>query len=99
MKYKSYEEISREFKKTKPPIFNEEVEKGEEVEAWLSRMMKYFHIYNYSDKLKARMAIYNLTEKADIWWKDIKIVKNIKEKYLTLRVFKKYFKMKFLSAQ
>ena len=45
------------------------------------------------------MAIYNLTGKADIQWKDIKRVKNIKEKYLTSRVFKNYFKMMFLSEQ
>ena len=35
-KYKTYEETFGEFKKTKPPMFNGEVEKGEEVEAWLS---------------------------------------------------------------
>ena len=58
-------------------------------------MKKYFQIYNYSDRLKSKMAIYNLTGKADIWWQDIKRVKNLKEKYLTWRVFKKYFKMKF----
>ena len=34
-KYKPYEEISGEFKKIKPPMFNGEVEKGEEVKAWL----------------------------------------------------------------
>ena len=34
-KYKPYEEISGEFKKIKPPMFNGEVEKGEEAEAWL----------------------------------------------------------------
>ena len=45
------------------------------------------------------MAIYNLTEKADIWWQDIKMVKNIKENYLTQRVFIKYFKRIFLSEQ
>ena len=45
------------------------------------------------------MAIYNLTGKADIWWQDIKGVKNLKEKYLSWRVFKKYFKRKFLSEQ
>ena len=39
-------------------MFNGEVEKGEEVEAWLSGMNKYFQIY-YSDMMKARMAIYN----------------------------------------
>ena len=80
-------------------MFNREVEKGEEAKALLSGMKKYFQIYNYSDRLKSRMDIYNLTRKASIWWKDIKRVKNIKEKYLTQRVFKKYFIMKFLSEQ
>ena len=41
-------------------MFNGEVENGEEAEAWLSGMRKYFQIYNYSDKLKAQMDIYNL---------------------------------------
>ena len=45
------------------------------------------------------MVIYNLTGKNDIWWQDIKIIKNLKEKYLISRVFKKYFKRKFLSEQ
>ena len=78
-------------------MFNREVEKGEEAKSWLSGMKKYFQIYNYSDRLKDQKAIYNLTKKADIWWQDIEIVKNIKEKCLTWRVFKKYFKMKFFS--
>ena len=34
-------------------MFNKEVEKGEEAKAWLSGMKKYFHIYNYFDRLKA----------------------------------------------
>ena len=59
-KYRPYEEISGEFKKIKPPTFNGETEKGEEAESWLSRMRKYFQIYNYSNQLKERMAIYNL---------------------------------------
>ena len=78
-------------------MFNGEVQKGEDAEALLSRMKKYFHIYNYSDKLKARMDIYNLTRKDNIWWQDIKRVKNMKEKYLTCRVFKKYLKRMFMS--
>ena len=45
------------------------------------------------------MAIYNLTKKDDIQWQDTKMVKNIKENYLTWRVFKKYFKRKFLFEQ
>ena len=71
-KYKPYEEISGEFKKIKPPTFNGETEKGEEVEALLSGMKKYFQIYNYANQLKERMTIYNLTRKADIWWQDLK---------------------------
>ena len=35
-KYKPYEEICGEFNKIKPPMFNGEVEKGEEAKAWLS---------------------------------------------------------------
>ena len=61
-------------------MFNGEAKKGEDAEAWLSGMKKYFQIYNYSDRLKAKMAIYNLTGKANIWWQYIKRFKNMKEK-------------------
>ena len=87
-KYKPYEEISWEFKKIKPPMFNGEIEKGKESKSWLLGMKTYFHICNYSDRLKAIMVIYNLTGKVDIWWKDIKRVKNNKEKYLTSKFLK-----------
>ena len=42
-------------------------------------MKKYFQIYNYSNQLNARMDIYNLSGKAEIWWQDFKRVKGIKE--------------------
>ena len=45
------------------------------------------------------MAIYNLTGKADIWWKDLKRVKGIRKKNINWSTFKKYFKNKFLSKQ
>ena len=67
-KYRPYEEISREFKKIKPPMFDGEIQKGEEEEAWLSRMKNYFQIYNYSNELKEKMVIYNLTRNEDILW-------------------------------
>jgi hypothetical protein len=47
-------------------MFNGEIETGEEVEAWLSGMKKYFQIYKYSSELKAKMEIYNLIGKDDI---------------------------------
>ena len=37
-KYIPYEEISQDFKKIKTPMFNGEIEKGEEAEAWLFGM-------------------------------------------------------------
>ena len=76
-------------------MFSGEVEKGEEAEAWLFGMKKYFQIYNYSDELKAKMAIYNLTRKEDIWWKDIKKVKGKKERHVTWKTFKNLFKGKY----
>jgi hypothetical protein len=42
-----------EFKKTKPPSFNGEIEKGEEAEAWLLGLKKYFRVHNYFENLKA----------------------------------------------
>ena len=98
-KYRPYEEISREFKKIKPPTFNGETKKRKEAKSWLSRMRKYFQIYNYSNQLKERMAIYNLSGNADIWWQDLKRVKGIKEKEVNWSTFKRYFKKKFMSKQ
>ena len=95
-KYKPYEKIFGEFKKIKPPTFNGETEKGEEAESWLPGMKKYFQIYNYSNQLKARMAIYNLSGTDDIWWQYLKRVKGIREKNVNWSTFKKCFKKKFL---
>ena len=80
-------------------MFNGEVEKGGEAEAFLPGTKKYFQIYNYSDRLKYQMDIYYLTGKDNIWWQDIKRVKTLKQKYVTWRNFKKYLKRKFLSKQ
>ena len=77
-------------------MFNGEIGKVEEAKVWLSIMKQYFQIYNYSDELKAKMAIYNLTGKADIWWQHIKRVKGIKERYVTWKTFKrKYLSEKY----
>ena len=56
-----------EFKKVRSPIFNGKIKDGQEVEAWLLRMRKYFQVPNYSGNLKARVAIINLTRRASIW--------------------------------
>jgi hypothetical protein len=55
-----------EFKKYKPSTFDGEIKKGEEVEVWLLGLKKYFKVYDYSENLKVRIAIFNLNRKASI---------------------------------
>jgi hypothetical protein len=42
-----------EFGKAKPPSFNGEIKKGEEVEAWLLGLKKYFRVHDFLENLKA----------------------------------------------
>ena len=79
-KRKQVDHLEGEFKKIKRATFDGESIIGEEVEAWLLDIKKYFQVYNYSSNMKVRMAIYNLKGKANIWWKDLKLAKGLKEK-------------------
>jgi hypothetical protein len=45
----------KEFKKSKPPSFNGDIEKGKEAEACLLGLKKYFRVHDYSKNLKARI--------------------------------------------
>jgi hypothetical protein len=76
-----------EFKKAKPPTFDGEIKRGEEAEVWLLGLKKYFRIHDYSENLKARIAILNLNGKASIWWEDFGNVKGIHEKDLSSKQF------------
>lgn len=75
----------REFKNIIPSLFEGEFE--EEAEAWLIDMSKYFRIYDYIDKLKAWMVVYQLRVKATIWWEEIKTVRKIDEEEVTWKEF------------
>jgi hypothetical protein len=88
-----------EFKKAKPPSFDGEIKKGEEVEAWLLGLKKYFRVHDYSENLKARIAIFNLNGKASIWWEDLRNVKGVHEKDLSWKQFEKYFRKQYLSEK
>lgn len=80
------------FKNDKPPTFDEEVIKSEELDAWLLGLKSNFNVHNYSMNMKARVAIYNLRGKFDIQWEDLKNVKGICENKLTWSKLIKYFK-------
>ena len=57
-----------EFKKENPPTFDGEVKNGQEVEAWLLGMRKYFQVQDYSGNMKERVTIFNLNGRASIGW-------------------------------
>ena len=66
-----------EFKKERPPTFNGEIKNGQEAEAWLLGMRKYFQVQDYSGNMKARVAIFNFTRRESIWWDHFKKLKKI----------------------
>ena len=53
---------------------------GQEDEAWLLGMRKYFQVQDYSGNMKARVVIFNLTGRAPIWWEHFRQVKKINER-------------------
>ena len=46
--------------------------------------------------MKERVAIFNLNGRASIWWEHLRKVKNINERKIVWKQFKKYFKQKYL---
>ena len=86
-----------EFKKAKPPTFDGEVKTGQEAEACILGMKKYFQVQDYSGNMKAGVSIFNLTGRASIWWEHFKKVKKINERKTVWKQFEKYFKQKYLS--
>jgi hypothetical protein len=74
----SQSSLTEEYKKAKPPTFDGEIKKGEEVEAWLLGLKKYFWVHNYSDNTKERISIFNLNGGDSIWWEDLKEIKGLK---------------------
>ena len=84
-------------KRQKPPTFDGEVKIGQEVEAWLLGIKKYFQVQYYLGNMKARFAIFNLNGRESIWWEHFKQVKRISERKLKWKQFKKYFRKKYLS--
>lgn len=60
------DELQGELRKIKPPTFKGDSKKGEDAEAWLLGMRKYFRICNYSSQMESSIAIHKLQGKASI---------------------------------
>jgi hypothetical protein len=73
--------------------------KDEDAETWLLGMRKYFQLHNFSVWVERRIYIYQLKGKASMWWDHFVQVHHIDEKKVTLREFKRYFQMKYLTKR
>jgi hypothetical protein len=62
------DELKGEMNNIKPPTFDGEHKKEEDVETWLLGMRKYFQLQNYSSHAEGRIVMYQLKEKASMWW-------------------------------
>ena len=62
-------------------------------------MKNLFELYNYTDNMKARGAIFSLKGKIDIWWEYVKWVRDIRTKDLSWHEFKGIFRKKYLSER
>ena len=58
---------------------------------------KIFQVYEYNGNLKAILAIYQLREKATLWWEEVKNVCIIENQDVTWGSFQQYFKDKCLT--
>jgi murein L,D-transpeptidase YafK len=77
--------LQGELRKINRSTFNGEHRKGEEVEAWLLEMKKYFQLHDYPSRVEARIATYHLQGKESMWWNQLKKSKNLDEKRISWR--------------
>jgi hypothetical protein len=89
--------LQGELRKLKPPSFDGEREREDDVEAWLLGIRKYFQLHNYSSNLEARISTYHLHGKVVMWWDQLKQVEHINESRITWKQFKRYFQKEYLS--
>jgi hypothetical protein len=93
------DELKGEMNKIKPPTFDGEHQKDEDVETWLLGMRKYFQLHNYSSHAEGRITIYQMKGKASMWWDQLVQVQHIREKNVTWKEFKRHFEKKYLTKR
>jgi hypothetical protein len=93
------DELKGEMNKIKPPTFDGEHKKEEDAETWLLGMRKCFQLHNYSSHLEGRIVMYQLKGKESMWWDHLVQVQHVREKDITWKEFKRYFKRKYLTKR
>jgi hypothetical protein len=79
------DELQEDFKKIKPPNFNGDNKKYEDLYPCLLGMRNYFQFHNYSSQGEGRIAIYQLKGKTSMWWDQFVQENHIDEKRITWR--------------
>jgi hypothetical protein len=62
------DELGGEMNKIKPPMFDGDHKKDEDVETPLLGMRNYFQLHNYYSPTEGIIAIYQLKGNASVWW-------------------------------
>jgi len=86
-------------KKGKPPTFDRELKKLENVKAWLDEMKKLFELHNYIENMKTSIVIFSLKGKEYIWWEYLNCVRDIRKEDMVWHEFKGLFMKKYLSKR
>jgi hypothetical protein len=60
--------LQGEFRKIKPPTFNSEYRKRQEIEAYLLEIKKYFQLHDYPSKVGTIIETYHLQGEVAMWW-------------------------------
>ena len=60
---------------------------------------KFFILHDYSENMQIRITMFSLKGKLDIWWEDVKNVRDTHEEELTWSEFEILFRNKYLSER
>jgi hypothetical protein len=93
------DELKGEMRKIKPPTFDGEHKKEEDVKTWFLCMRKYFQLQNYSSHAEGSISMYQLKGKASMWCDQLVQVQHIRERDITWKEFKRYFERKYLTKR
>eukprot|EP00253_Pinus_taeda_P011986 PITA_11986 len=75
------------------------MKKSKDAKAWFLGMRKFLRLHEYLENMKSKVATFNIKGKENIWWEDVKNVKDIHEEVLTWSEFERIFRMKYISER
>ena len=83
-------DLSKDLKKVTPPTFYGRAS-GEDAEAWITSMEKYFLVWNYTRKSRAIWATFKLMGEVGTWWENVMTEKRFQHGEVTWEEFIQHF--------